>query len=281
MIHLRRWLAALMLCGACSDQSNDATPEVQEATLPAIETQAASQPSAPQSPPGRQQCSPPKATSEPDINSITIGMDASTAVDYLYCIYPNGTVHHFGYRMSGLTEIEDGQPRFLEWAIKTDSEFMTIRVIGIRGSEIVVGVSRRIRFTAGSEPLAESVVSQITSKFGLRNQPPFSGPIFAGYSNDGNQPSASGWQFGPCVSGSLGGGGLEVPLTPNCGRVNGALVMPAGDNADLVGEVAVFMVDNQLAREKRDEFNAYAERENASISAMRRAQAADRKAPAL
>lgn len=138
----------------------------------------------------------------------------------------------------GLNSVrEDLKPGQAKWFVGT---------MGLPGQERVLSVAREERFATGQNPTMETVTTALLKKYGTptRNQRATSGqlPLLRwAYDPLGRLVTETSPLFSSCIGTSDPNGGVN--LSPDCGIVVQAMLIPQKDNPDLVDRMQVGVVN--------------------------------------
>ncbi len=132
---------------------------------------------------------------------------------------------------------EDLKPGQVKWFVGT---------MGLPGQERVLSVAREERFVAAESPTVASVTAALLKKYGppTENQPAASSRLpLLRWAHDplGRLVTETSPLFHKCVGSSDPDGGAN--LSPDCGLVVQAILIPQKDNPDLVDRMQVGVVD--------------------------------------
>ncbi|MEP7284060.1 MAG: hypothetical protein ABI696_18940 [Rubrivivax sp.] len=132
---------------------------------------------------------------------------------------------------------EDLKPGQVKWSVGT---------MGVPGQETVLSVAREERFAADQRPTVETVTAALLKKYGTptQNQGATSGQLALlrwAYDPLGRRISETSPLYHRCNGTSDPDGGVN--LSPDCGIVVQAMLIPQRDNAALVDRLQVGVVD--------------------------------------
>lgn len=136
---------------------------------------------------------------------------------------------------SGNAVRDDMKPGQAKWYVGT---------MGLPGQERVINVAREERFETGASPTIASIEQALLNKYGpATQQQNNNGQRFITWSYDltGRLVTPGAPLFNRCSGNASPNGG--VSLSPDCGTVVTAIVVPLRDNADLALSMQVGVVD--------------------------------------